>query len=66
MQTILNMIENSRLTEIIGQVERGERVDLKRALALQALDIARAGELFALDVLREETKADEQLQRLGN
>lgn len=58
------MLETNRLTEVIGQVERGEEVDVNRVLALQSLDIARAGQLFLADALKREDEADEQFRQL--
>lgn len=60
----IDMLETNRLTEVIGQVERGEEVDVNRVLALQSLDIARAGQLFLADALKREDEADEQFRQL--
>ncbi len=60
----IEMLENSRLAEVIGQVERGEEVDVERTLTLQALDVVRAGELFLADALKREDEADEQFKQL--
>lgn len=61
MNAASTILESSRLVNLIGQVERGETPDLKRVLTLQALDVARLGELFALEVLNAESTSDEQL-----
>lgn len=61
----IEMLEKSRLAGVIEQVEKGEEVDTNRILTLQALDIARAGELFVAEALKREDEADEQFRQLG-
>ena len=63
MSHIERFLADSRLAGIIEAVEKGERVDAKRALTLQALDIARLGEMYALDVIEAEAEADERFKR---
>ena len=64
---IIGLIENSPLRLAIEQVERGEDVDVDRVLALQALAVARAGELYAVDILTREQASDEHYaQQIGN
>lgn len=58
-------MENSRLASVISKVENGEPVDIQQTLTLQALDIARAGELFLLDSLDSEDESDAFLERFG-
>ena len=62
------LLKNSRLAGLIGQVERGEPVDTGRLLLLQHLDFARAGQLYAIDAFdfQEEESADSRaiLERL--
>lgn len=61
-----SFLENSRLAKVIQQVEAGETVDLEQVLTLQALDIARVGELFALESITAEKEANDRLeQQLG-
>ncbi len=62
----IDMLENNRLAEVIEQVEKGEEVDVDRALALQSLDAVRAGQLFLVDALKREDEADEQFKQLVN
>jgi hypothetical protein len=57
------MLEESRLAGVIEDVEAGRPVDVKRVETLQALDTARAGQLFLADALRREDEADEQFAR---
>ena len=58
------LLEESRLATLIGQVERGEEVDWDRLLRLQALDVARAGELFMADAMRREDESYEHCRQL--
>ena len=58
-------LENSRLASVIDRIEKGEEVDIRRVLTLQALDVALAGELFLLDALDGEDQADAFLERFG-
>lgn len=59
------MLEGSRLSDLIAKIEAGESVDLQRVATLQALDIARAGEVFVADAIQRERDADERaIQRL--
>ena len=58
-----SFLENSRLAKVIRQVEAGETVDAKQVLELQALDIARVGELFALETIKYEREADDRLEQ---
>lgn len=55
------MLEESRLAGMTEDIEAGRPVDVKKVETLQALDIARAGQLFLADALKREDKADEQL-----
>ena len=51
----------SRIQGVIDQLERGEeltRQKLRQLLRLQALDLAREGELFVEECLREQELAD--------
>lgn len=63
MQSIIDLIENSPLAEMIGKIDRGEHVDVERVLALQSLTIARAGELFAIESIKQERASDDQFIR---
>ena len=65
MGRLSQFLDKSRTARLIEQVEAGEDVDLKRVLALQALDLARVGELFVLDAMEAEDKADAELERLA-
>lgn len=55
-------LSESRIARLLGQVEAGEDVDLQQIARLQALDLARVGELFALDAIESEREADEQFR----
>ncbi len=57
------MLEESRLVGVIEDIEAGRPVDVKEIEILQALDIARAGQLFLADALRREDEADEEFAR---
>lgn len=65
MSRLRQFLESSRLAKCIGQVERGEPVDVKRIALLQALDAARAGELFLLDWIDGEETEDANYKRFG-
>lgn len=56
-----DLLENSRLAQSIEQVEKGEAVDWRKVAELQALDLARLGELYALETIQRERQADDQL-----
>lgn len=57
---MLSVLQNSRIATLIGQVERGEDVDLNRVLTLQALDAAKVSEDFVIDALVAERQADDR------
>ena len=57
------MLEESRLAGVIEDVEAGRPVDVKKVETLQALDIARAGQLFLRDALIREDEADAEFER---
>ena len=61
-----SFLQNSRLASIIQRVQAGEAVDFKREAELQALEIARIGELFALDTIQTEKQADDDLEQRFN
>jgi len=61
-----DFLERSRTVDVIERLERGEAVDPRRVAALQALDLARIGELFVLETLEEEAAADERAERLAS
>lgn len=62
MSAAVDFLKQSRLVDLIKQVEQGEDVDLKRVAKLQALDLARLGEVFVVEALEREEQADEQLR----
>lgn len=64
MSRLLGLLDHSRLARVQQQLAAGEEVDTVRVLALQALDMARVGELFALEALQAEDRADEQFGQL--
>lgn len=57
------ILEHSRIAAVIASVEKGEHVDTERVLALQALDVARSGELFAVEFMDSERLADDEFAR---
>lgn len=65
MTRLRQHLEGSLLAGVIAKVEKGEDVDLRRVLALQALETARAGELFLLDALDAEDENDGFLERFA-
>ena len=65
MTRLRQLLEQSPLVELMEKIEKGEEVDMRRFLALQALTTARAGELFLLDALDAEDQADAFLEGLG-
>jgi hypothetical protein len=60
--------DKSRLAKLIQQVENGEPVDVPRMQTLQALDVARVGELFVADYIErsEQDNADLKRQLTGD
>jgi hypothetical protein len=53
-----------RLSELLGQIERGEPIDTRRLAALSAIDLARAGQQFAqAAILHQEAKDNEYGQQ---
>lgn len=65
MGRLAQFLDQSRTARLIEQVEQGEAVDVRRVLALQALDVARVGELFVLDAIEAEEEADAECERLA-
>lgn len=59
----IKILEESRLAGVIEDVEAGRSVDVKKVETLQALDIARAGQLFLRDALIREDEADAEFER---
>ena len=59
MTRIENILEHSRTHDVLGKIERGERLDLEKTLTLQALDMVRSNETFVLDTLEAERQADD-------
>lgn len=59
----IQLLEESRLAGVIEDVEAGRPVDVRKIETLQALDVARVGQLFLVDALEREDKADEELAR---
>lgn len=55
-----SFLENSRLAQAITQLESGESVDWQKVAELQALELARIGEVFALETIKTEREADDQ------
>ena len=55
----VDKLRNGRIAEAIGQIERGEEVDVTKLLLLQTLDIAQAGKDFLADAIEEQRAADE-------
>jgi len=51
----------SVIDDIIGQVERGEPVDWNKAMLLQALHVAKAGEEFVESCLKLHGDEDERI-----
>lgn len=66
MNPIRDILIGSRLASVIEQVEKGENVDLSRALVLQALDVARIGELYVAEILEREDIADAEFAQWGD
>jgi len=62
MSRLAGFLENSRASRLIEQIEQGEEVDVRRVLALQALDLVRVGELFAVDAMEADREADDALK----
>lgn len=62
-QRLTDFLEQSALAETIRKVEQGEEVDYNQVLTLQALQIARLGELYALDVIESEQAADDYFKQ---
>jgi hypothetical protein len=60
MSWLVDNLRNSRIAGVIGQVERGEQVDVDRLLLLQTLDIVHAGQLFLADAIERETELDDR------
>jgi hypothetical protein len=56
----VDKLRNSRIAAVIGQVERGEEVDLQKLLLLQTLDIVQSGKDFLADAIEEQRDADER------
>jgi hypothetical protein len=48
-----------RISRIIEKIELGEAVDFKQEAALQALDVAKAGEDFAAEMISQIETLDE-------
>lgn len=59
----IQLLEESRLAGVIEDVEAGRPVDVRKIETLQALDVARVGQLFLVDALEREDKADEEFAR---
>ncbi len=59
----ISMLEESRLAVVIEDVEGERSVNIKKVTALQALDVARAGQLFLADALKREDEADAEFER---
>ena len=59
----ITLLEESRLVGVIEDVEAGRPVDVRKIETLQALDVARAGQLFLADALKREDEADEEFAR---
>ena len=64
MDCVTAALENSRLAAVIAQVEKGEAVDMARALALQALELVRVGQLVVVDAMKREDESDEKFRQL--
>lgn len=62
MNSFDEILENSRLADMIERIERGESVDTNRVLTLQALDVARVGELFVKDAIEREREFDDEFR----
>ena len=62
MSRVAAFLENSRTARVIEQIEQGEDVDVRRVLALQALDLVRVGELFVMDAMAADREADDALK----
>jgi hypothetical protein len=57
----------SRMQQLIERLEAGQdptRDELRRVALLQALDVARAGELFVEQAQQREDEADERTRQL--
>lgn len=52
-----------RLGEVAKAIESGESFDPKRAMALQTLDLIRAGRQFAEQAVKRDEDFDEQLKQ---
>jgi hypothetical protein len=62
MSFITDYLRNkSRIEQTITQVEANEEVDWAKLGRLQALDLARIGELYLLEQLEKEEQADQSL-----
>jgi hypothetical protein len=54
----------SRIAKVIELVEKGEPVNFRQVVELQALDLARAGELFAEQTIAMEIAADDRFAEI--
>ena len=56
----IQMLEENRLARVMEDIDAGEPIDTCKIGILQAFDLARAGQLFAIDAMKREDLADEQ------
>jgi hypothetical protein len=52
------LLDKSLTAEVLAKIERGEPVDFPQLVLRQTLQIARIGELHALDAIRRTKEAD--------
>ena len=61
---IEDILQQSRVSNLIGQIERGEQVDLRKIAALLTLDMVRLDESFAVEMLANERESDDRAVKL--
>lgn len=67
MSRVADYLANkSRIAALIADVEGGNPLDLEKAAMLQALDVARIGELAVADHIDRSTESNDQLKQLIN
>ena len=58
------ILQNSRVSTLISQIERGEQVDFERLWQLQLLDVVRLDENFVAESLLSERASDDRASEL--
>jgi hypothetical protein len=60
-----DLLRNSRLTQLINDIENGRPVDPVRLTVLQHLDTVQIGRLFLADAIEFQESADERAAELA-